>query len=581
MIPKRVVAGLIAAGAASWGGSIEQAHAFPLTDALTPSILAPTLDVQGEPTDLTSQIGPAGPFSGLPSPGWTFTPRAGIQTSYNDNVLATHSDHRWDSVNYFTAGLTIQGNTDRVNARFDYAPTMAIYARTPSLNYLSHNFTGNGSITFVPDLFYMDVRGLAGVQPRNGTGFGASGVGSAGATTGLPPNQLSQIASGGVTPYLLHRFGEYGTGKIGYSLNASSQSPISGFGALPFIGSSGSSSQAGNGLSPAQQQQLNQSGFLGSGILNQNTTQITNQEVAQFQTGEFLGRFNNLTVIAASQYSGSGGTNNGNQNTVTNQLGYAVTRQITVFAAIGYEDISYDGNPPTKIQDGTWQVGTTLIPNEDSKLTFGYGHQNGVDSFQANGSYQVTSRFRVSVSYNTGIGNGLTQLQNNVSVSDVDQKGYLVNALTGAPLFNLAGTTGSNNNLYRTKTLTTSAQLVFDRDVFMASYYTSEQELLATTQGNASAFATNTTSNTAYGSWTHQISPAWSSIVSGSYTSQPSQAASIPGTQTTVNANLSLQYQINPTLTASAQYAYYDRSSPLTFLSFTQNVFLLGIMKTF
>jgi uncharacterized protein (PEP-CTERM system associated) len=580
--PRRLRTFLIfAVGTAGWFGSVEKAHAFPLTDALTPSILTPTLDAQGEPTDLTSQIGPAGPFSGLPSPGWTFTPRAGIQTSYNDNVLATHSDHRWDWVNYFTAGLTVQGNTDRVTARFDYAPTMAIYARTPSLNYLSQNFTGNGSITFVPDLFYMDVRGLAGVQPRNGTGFGASGVGSAGATTGLPPNQLSQVATVGITPYLLHRFGEYGTGKIGYSFNGSTQSAVNGFGSLPFIGSSGSSSQAVSSLSPAQQQQLNQSGFLGSGILNQNSTQITNQEVAQFQTGEFLGRFNNLSIISASQYSGSGGTSNGYQNFISNQLGYALTRQITVFASIGYEDISYDGTPGTKINDATWQVGTTLIPNADSKITFGYGHQSGVDSFQANGSYQVTPRLGVSVAYNTGIGNGLSQLQNNVAVSDVNQNGYLVNAITGAPLFNLSGTIGNNNNLYRTRTLSASAQLVYERDVIVASYSMSDQELLGTTQQNGAAFAANTTSNTAYGSWTHQISPAWSSIASGSYTTQPSQAAQVPGTQSTVNANLTLQYQINPTLTASAQYAYYDRSSPFTFLSFTQNVFLLGIMKTF
>lgn len=581
MIPKRAVAGFIAVSAVSWLGNTEQAHAFPLTDALTPSILAPTLDMQGEPTDLTSQIGPSGPFSGVPSPGWTFTPRAGIQTSYNDNVLATHSDHRWDSVNYFTAGLTVQGNTDRVTARFDYAPTMAIYARTPSLNYLSQNFTGNGSITFVPDLFYMDLRGLAGVQPRNGTGFGASGVGSAGATTGLPPNQLSQVVSVGLTPYLLHRFGEYGTGKIGYSFNGSNQSPISGFGAFPFIGSTGSASQAVSSLTQAQQQQLNQSGFLNSGILNQNSTQITNQEVAQFQTGEFLGRFNNLSIISASQYSGSGGTSNGNQNFISNELGYAVTRQITVFASIGYEDISYQGNPSIKINDATWQVGVTLTPNSDSKITIGYGHQSGVDSIEANGTYQVTSRLQLSASYNTGIGNGLSQLQNNVSVSDVNQNGYLVNALTGAPLFNLGGTIGSNNNLYRSRTLSASAQLVFDRDVIMATYLMSDQELLATSQSNGSAFASNTTSNTGYGSWTHQIAPAWSSIVSGSYTTQPSQSSAVAGTQKTLNANLSLQYQINPTLTASAQYAYYDRSSPLTFLSFTQNVFLLGIMKTF
>ena len=228
----------------------------------------------------------------------------------------------------------------------------------------------------------------------------------------------------------------------------------------------------------------------------------------------------------------------------------------------------------------TWQVGTTLTPNADSTITLGYGHQYGIDAFLANAAYQVTPRLRVNVTYNTGVGNGLTQLQNNVASSDVNQYGYQVNALTGAPLFNAAGLAGSNNNLYRSKTLTGGVTLNLDRDVFAASVFISEQQLLASSQAITAA-ATNTTSTTGTASWTHELWPSLTSIVSGTYTTQPSQSSLISGTQTTVSANLTFQYQFNPTLTASAQYAYYERSSPITLLSFTQNVFLLGLTKTF
>jgi len=567
-------------GTGGWVGLADQAYAFPLTDALTPSILAPQPVLGAGPTDLTAQIGPPGIFAARPDPGWTFTPRAGIQTSYNSNVNATHTNPRWDWVNYATAGLTVTANTDRVTAQFDYAPTLAIYARTPSLNYLANNFVGNGSVIFVPDLFYMDVRGFAGVQPRNGTGFGAAGANNGGSLTGLPPNQLNQTSSFGITPYLMHRFDEYGTGKIGYSFNATNSRPVTGFGTLPFIGTS-SSSVPTSSLSPAAQAQLNQSGLLNqNNLLNQNDSQITNQEIAQFQTGEFLGRFNNLTVLAGNQYTGSQATNNGYQYTITNQLGYAINRQLTVFGSIGYEDIHYQGFPPTNINDATWQVGTTLTPNADSTITLGYGHQYGIDALLVNAAYQVTPRVRVNISYNTGIGNGLTQLQNNVSSSDVNQYGYQVNALTGAPLFNAAGLAGSNTNLYRTKTLTGTATLNLDRDIVTASVYLSDQQLLASSQAATTA-ATNTTSTTGTATWTHELWPSLTSILSGSYSTQPSQAAAIPGTQTTITANITFQYQFNPTLTGSAQYAYYDRSSPFAILSFTQNVFLLGLSKTF
>ncbi len=584
---------LLAAGTACWFAGTEQAEAFPLTDALTPSILAPptegttgapgtttgtTPGVSTEPTDLTAQIGPPGTFSGAPSPGWTFTPRIQAQTSYNSNVLATHSDPRWDWVNYITPGLTIQGNTERVQARFDYAPTLGLYARTPNLNFLGQNFTGNGSIAFVPDLFYMDVRGVAGVQPRNGSGFGNSALGAPGASTGLPPTQLTQAASASITPYLLHRFEDYGTGKIGYSFNASNNRPVTGFGTLPFIGSSGSASSISS-ASAAQQAALNQ--FNNSGLLDQSSNLITNQEIAQFETGEFLGRFKNLTIASGNQYGGNTSTQNGYQYTFNNQLGYAVTRQITVFGALGYENIHYQGVPPTNINDMTWQVGTTLLPNADSSITLGYGHQYGIDAFLVNGAYQVTPRFRVSVSYNTGIGNGLSDLQNNVAISDVNQYGYQVNALTGAPLFNSAGVVGSNSNLYRSKTLSATATLTLDRDVITASVFVSDQQLLATTQANAGLSTASSTSTTAQGSWTHELTPVLSSIVSAAYTTQPSQSTAVSGTQTTLNANLILQYQFSNTLTGSAQYAYYERDSPFTILSFTQNVFLLGLTKTF
>ena len=574
---------LLATGTSCWLAIADHAQAFPLTDAETPSILAPQVTTVGEPTDLTSQVGPSGVFSGAPDPGWTFTPRVGIQTAYNSNVLATHSNPRWDWVNYLTAGLTVRANTDKVTGQFDYAPTLGIYARTPNLNNLAQTFSGNASITFVQDLLYMDLRGFAGVQPRNGTGFGSTGVtgaGGAGSLGGLPPNQLNQTSSFGVTPYLMHRFDEYGTGKLGYSFNASNSRPVTGFGTLPFIGTS-SSSVPTSSLSPAQQAQLNQSGFLNqNNLLNQNYSQITNQEIAQFQTGEFLGRFNNLTILSGNQYSGSVATNNGYNYNASNQLGYAVTRQITVYGSIGYEDIHYQGTPQTNINDMTWQVGTTLTPNADSTITLGYGHQYGIDAFLANAAYQVTPRLRVNVTYNTGVGNGLTQLQNNVASSDVNQYGYQVNALTGAPLFNAAGLAGSNNNLYRSKTLTGGVTLNLDRDVFAASVFISEQQLLASSQAITAA-ATNTTSTTGTASWTHELWPSLTSIVSGTYTTQPSQSSLISGTQTTVSANLTFQYQFNPTLTASAQYAYYERSSPITLLSFTQNVFLLGLTKTF
>ncbi len=563
------IALVIVSGASGWTG---RAQALPLTDALTPSLVAPFSDRTGsspistDATDLTPYLGPQGAFSGVVPPGFTFTPRIGGQTGFNSNVLASPTNPRADWVNYLTPGITVTANTSRVEARLDYSPTLGIYARTPGQNFLGQNFTGNGQVTVVNDLFYVDLRGFAGVQPRNGagfggtTGFGGGGVGgnsNTGAGGGLPLNQLSQTTSFSLTPYLLHRFGDVGTLKIGYSLSQSTSTPVTGFGSLPFFSG-------------------------GSSALSGNSNLTTNQEVVQFQSGEILGQVNNLFIINANQYSGSGVSNGGYQNFVSNRVGYALTRQVTVFGQIGVEDIHYNGVPPTRINDGTWLVGTQLTPSSNSSLSIGYGHQYGTDSLQADGSYQITPRLRVALNYSTGIGNELSQLQSTVAVSDIDHHGGLVNALTGAPLFTSVGTAGSNNNLYRTKTFTGSATLLLDRDLLSASVSQYDQTVLAVTAGTPAGINNGSSSSGLSGqvSWTHELSSVLSSIADLYYGTQQNFNGT-SGDQKSFSAHMTLQYQLSQTLTLSGQYGYYQRDSPVQLLNFNQHLALIGFNKTF
>ena len=550
-------------GGAAWIGWFGTAHALPLVDALNPSQVAPfSAATDATATDLTPFLGPPGPFSGVVPPGYTFTPRIGGQTGYNSNVLSTPSDARWDWVNYLTPGITVTANTSRVQARLDYAPTLGIYARTPGQNFLGQNFTGNAQVVAIENLFYIDMRGFAGVQPRNGAGFGGtSGFGGSGTTgsagVGLPLNQLTQSTSFAITPYLLHRFGDIGTAKLGYSLSESTSTPVNGFGSVPFFSSSTSG-------------------------LSNNSNLVTNQEVFQFQTGEILGRVNNLFIINANQYSGSGASNGGYQNFISNRVGYALTRQITVFGEIGYENIHYNGTPPTRIDDGTWLVGTQLTPDPDSTLSIGYGHKYGIDSVQASGSYQVTSRLRLAGSYSTGIGNDLSQLQNTVAVSDVNQQGGLINANTGEPLFTATGTAGSNNNLYRTTSLTGSATLALERDIITLSVSQYDQTVLATTPGSQTGLGNGNSSNGYSGqaNWTHELSPDLTSIATVYYGSQQNFNGGA-GNQTSFSARGTLQYQLTATLTLMAQYAYFQRESPVALLNFNQHLALIGFNKTF
>ena len=62
-----------------------------------------------------------------------------------------------------------------------YAPTLALYARTGSLNALTQQLNGLATVTLVPDLAYVDVRALSGVHSLYG---GLGGIGALGAPAG-------------------------------------------------------------------------------------------------------------------------------------------------------------------------------------------------------------------------------------------------------------------------------------------------------------------------------------------------------------------------------------------------------------
>ena len=124
------------------------------------------------------------------------------------------------------------------------------------------------------------------------------------------------------------------------------------------------------------------------------------------------------------------------QDTISNQLGYAVNRDWEVYGQLGYEKLNFGGVPPTRVDDMTWGFGVVWTPNPDSQITLGYGHVNGVSGVQLSAYYALTARTRITASYTTGLQTNLGQIQGQLDLQALNQNGQAVDALTGAPLFN-------------------------------------------------------------------------------------------------------------------------------------------------
>jgi len=524
-----------------------------------------------------------------------------------DNVAEAHSPRRADLVSYLAPGFSLAGDEPRAQLLFSYAPTLAIYARDSSLNSLTQQLNGLASVVLVPELAYLDVRAVSGVQSAYGGAGGLGTVGQpagAGATAqtsiptlagnslGLNKDNEFQTSSFSVTPYLMRRFGDWGTGRLGDTVSYSRSEQLSGFFASP-LPSGGANGQS----------------------------LVSNDASAHFASGEFLQFFQdsfdadltqsrtslyaNGATLPAGQTASAGGFSS-TSAIITDKVSYVLTRDLTVFASGGHEDISYTtpsaqsvtgvtyllgpsgqlvpvytfGNTGApSIHDLIWSFGGTWTPNADSSLTVSYGHQNGFNSLTANGHYALTARTTLSVSYGSVLGTQLQNVQNQLNLATTNGTGTLVNGLTGGPLFGSTNALAVEDGVFRTDTFTLGSVTSLDRDIISVNL------LMATQTSSGAATPTSAESKTANVTWLHQMRPDMTFSAALSYAIQDQTAGIIAGVNagnsTSIAASLAWQWQISDTLSASVRYALLDQSSPVTAYNVYQNILIFGLSKHF
>jgi uncharacterized protein (PEP-CTERM system associated) len=564
-IPARVICALAFGCLLGNGG----ARAFPISDPENPSIV--TNAPEPAESDLRHQLQLQSGFGAASAGGgWTFIPAISFEEVWTDNVLNTETNRRWDLLSVATPSIAILGDVPNAQVRFAYGPQFLLAARTPQENRVTNQLVGTGLFTIVPDEFYVDVRAFAGASPLGG-GFGPLGSGIAPlsaiaplgtgpggiGTLGLSKQNQVQSSSLSIAPYWLHRFGDTGTAKIGYQFNESAYAQGGTY--LPVFFPTGPN-YAYN---------------------------LTNEGVAQFETGERFTPYRDF--VAADVRYGSGNRFNGDSTeyVFVNRLGYLVNRNIAVFGQLGWEDLNFTNvTPNVHINDAIWGVGTTLTPNQDSQITLGYGHQNGQNAVQLNGWYALTARTRVSARYSTGLGTDLQTVADQLDLLSLDSTGTAVDAQTGAPLFIGNTGLGVQAGVFRTKSLLMSGTTALDRDQFSLSLQFWQSTALATVNNNvtlptgviAPPVGTTTNATTGYATWVHQFSEDWtmSGVVSyGTFRQNNS------GNQHSVGATVATQYLITQTLAATARYAFFDRISTTPGQSYYQNLVLVGLSKQF
>lgn len=495
----------------------------------------------------------------LPSVGWTFVPRVSAFEEFNDNILQSQNDRRYDFITLLSPGIAITGDTPRITLRLNYNPIFRIYARTSSQDSVSQQALGVADATLIPDEFFVRARIFADEVPTNGgfgnLNFGAPTIGSTGfgplgggGASSLSRNNISQVESAQLFPYVVHRFGDAGTGRAGINLTQSYSSSTAG-----------SLLNSPNG--PAQHFE-------------------TAEGIAQFESGEGLGRYVYIGTLDGAASAGNGVQANSTRAIFDNRLGYAFTQAIAVFGDLGAETIQFpNAVPPVHITDGVWGLGTLLRPNTDSQLTMEYGHLDGVTSFRAVARYSVTARTVLSASYISGITTDLQQIENQLSNTTVSPTGNPINLETGAPVTLVNYLSGINNSVNRTSTLLATALVLLDRDTISVGVERQYENPLASARGVTPTVPSTTLSANA--SERHEISERMNLTAAVQGGTRTLQSGSTNQNEQWYSATISFKYLFSDKLTGYAQYSYFDRLSNTPGVPYYNNIVLVGLTRTF
>jgi hypothetical protein len=493
-----------------------------------------------------------------------------------------------------------------------YAPTLSLYTETSALNSLTQDLSGLATVTLAPETLYVDLRALSGVHSIYGGLGGTGALGSsagAGATAqtaipilggnslGLTRNNEVQTTSFGISPYLLQSFGDWGTAKLGYSFNVTRSATLSGFASPPFP-TGGSNGQT---LVSHEETARFVTGQIMQFVQNSIDLDIWNGTTTTDANGAIVPGFAVLNPNGTiTSLSAPPGKSTSSRVVVTDTISYAVSRSLVLFVSGGHEDIVYSNQtlsginptvgpngalvpnftfasvPGTEVHDLIWSFGGTWTPNADSSLTLSYGHQNGFNSFSANGYYQATPRTLLNASYGSTLGTQLEFVQNQLNLAANNGSGTLVNGQTAGGLFGASNALAYQNGVFRTDTLSVGSTTFLDRDIISL-------DLLFAKQTVSGANSSSGTTKGGSATWLHQMEPGM--IVSGSIAYSTQDQAVFRGinanSSSSIVASLAWQYQISDTVSVSLRYAYLERQSANTAFDTYQNLLILGISKTF
>ncbi len=485
---------------------------------------------------------------------FTFQAQIGAQAGYTDNVggqsgSLTQQKAKGSFEGRLTPSIAVVSDVRRVQVNLTYNPVLYYYPQVNSESRIDQNLNGDALIELYDQTAFLDLKAFASQTPV------VNGYGPA-TNSAISRNALERLYNVSANPYLTHQFGDIGTGKLSYTIADSViQTP-------------------------------SQSGLNGFRSGSQNTRSLSQNEDANFSTGDAFGRFNHTVDLSGQQTSGSGALASSYRYEATYAPTYAVNRFFAINAKIGYEDVHYSavysGGVQTSraynLNSPLGTLGFTLTPNEDSSLALSYGYVDGGTSVKLNATYKPTARIALFATSSSGVTTNLQQLNGFAGTARTTLAGVTIDPRTGAPIQYSNGSSSNASAVYRLTQSSLTAVMSLDRDTLTAGLSADQRESPGGTSTGVAQNSTNGSDLIGNLGWQHQLSETFTSSLTGSYGITQTKGQ---GTSPFVVANASLSKTFSEQLSGTVNYSLYKRSSSAGIPGVTVNEILLGLLQKF
>ncbi len=303
---------------------------------------------------------------------WRAIPSLEIAETYTDNVDLDAVDKEYDFVTRISPGISINGQGARMRFNLDYIANFLVFARSDEETDLRHNLNANLHTELVEDWFYLDGRASINQQ------FLERG-GSISSNTDNVTDNRQTIQNYSISPSIRRPIGTFGTVtamySLGYIKTGRPDNPI---------------------LVPID--------------IMQET--VTHRGLLSLDSGRQFTRFRWSISADYTRDNRKNAFRDSERSSIRFNGDYAVNSWLRLVGSLGYEE-NDDSTFFTNKNDGlTWDAGVTLTPGPRSILTVRGGRRYGDDNWSVKGSYQLSERSVIDISYSEEVTTSQRILQN-------------------------------------------------------------------------------------------------------------------------------------------------------------------------